>query len=349
MLLHLSLLITDSFLKPRSRVGLKGTVYPRKHPQEHESEGFGSESFVRLPPSNKEVDADQPRSRGRPRQRGHEDSKLYHRDLSPIINQADSTYQRYEPVMHGAIRGESSHRRSPSPFYRYVEAPAYYDFPHRSSKEDIPNGFLAEQSLYNHVHGGGTPLRRKSKKISSRFFQDDQDGSSDSRGRSFYNVRSQNKIPSRSSREESRRPRPTERVVIKEIHHTSRTRPRHEAERRDDTVDRTSLNDRDRTQTFQERHEAAKYYNDDWGTTKPKLRHTSTGFRRDRYQDSELGPSEASYDKHAGASLYLLERLVELTSPSFPRNTSSTNTAFTGPFFRLRAQSTARLSFRLRV
>lgn len=281
---------------------------------------------MRLRPVDVE-DADKHKSRGRSRHRGCNEEP-YDRALSPIVNQSDSAYQRYEPVMHGARREESTHRRSPSPIYRIVEAPAYYKFTPRSSEEQIPSGFVEGEPIYDHVYDAGIPLRRKSQKIPSRFVEGDHDGSSDSR-RDFSRVRYENKVPSRMPslddehdsldssrsygsqqrrqkerhiknvhhREGSRRPRPTERVVVRDTY-ISRPRAQHETKRRGESVDRMDFNVRDRTQKFSAAHEAASYYIDDWGNhsaTQPAVRKTS-GFRRDRYQDSELGPSEASYD-----------------------------------------------------
>jgi hypothetical protein len=293
---------------------------------------------VRLHPTDVEVDADQRRSRGRTRQRDYdEEAKTYDRALSPIINRPDSAYQRYEPVMHGARRGESSSQRSPSPSHRYVEAPAHYRFYPRSSEEDIPSGFVEREPIYDHVHDANVPLRRKSQKIADRFFVNDREESVDSRRRGFSRGRQENKVPSRMPsfddeheslnssrsfgsssqqrqrerqtehivrhRRESQRCQPTERVVTRETTYPSRTRSRRRVAWRCETSSATSSHPLDRTQTFPAQQDAASYYNDDWEshtTTRPAPRRTSTGFRRDRYQDSELGPSEASYGHREG-------------------------------------------------
>ena len=250
------------------------------------------------------VEEEPRQSRGRRRQRDFdEEAKAYGRPLSPIINQSDSAYKRYEPREGRRVFTEPARQRSPSPItYRYVEAPRYHEFPARTER---PSRFESED--YEPAYE--IPVREKRRNVSRTF---DNYNLSRNMSRTRY---TDERIPRKensfedlqsSSRSYGSSQRPRERLAEQayEYQPKGQRRAEREADRRREKIDRATFDARSGTRTFAAQQEAGNYYNNDWDAPEPepelRRQSTRTGYRRDRYEDSELGASEATYDPMTG-------------------------------------------------
>lgn len=290
-------IVTTTFLTlsqpPQKEIIRERVTFIDNHSQasDYDENRLRKGSYVRLRP----VEVEQHRSRGRRRQRDlEEEAKAYGRPFSPDFHQSDSAYNRYGPrrVVTEPIRQRSP---SPTPLYRHVQAPAYHEFlPHDRRR---PIRFEEEYEQYYEPEYT-IPIREN-----VRFVMDHVEdyGSNSSRARGVSRTRYANdrfppKEPSYEDSHSSSR-----------SHGSSEQRRREreadrEAERRSEKTDRATIHPRNESKKFAAQEEAENYYNSDWNAREPKLRRrpARTGFRRDAWDDSELGESEVTYDAGTG-------------------------------------------------
>jgi hypothetical protein len=173
-----------------------------------------------------------------------------------------------------------------------------YEIPVREKRQNVSNNF--DDYGYDPSYADERVTHKETS------FEDSQNSS-----RSYESSQRRRERPAEHRpRESSYKSRPRyeeEKVFVTETYDyqpKSQRRAERVAERRREKIVRATFDARSGTRTFHAQEDAENYYTNDWYSREPepelRRRSTQKGYRRDRYEDSELGAEEATYDHMAG-------------------------------------------------